>query len=130
MTFRPPGTRSDGVYRVAADGAVSLVADTAAWFEANPPAFKPADYNPRGEVFGLVADAEALWVVESNHGRVLRITPAGTIHAVADLSPGQPLPTGPARSPHGGIYVGYLTPAPYVDGAAKVIAVAPDGMVT
>ncbi|HWV35493.1 MAG TPA: hypothetical protein VNZ55_07670, partial [Thermomicrobiales bacterium] len=108
MGFRPTGDNPDGVYRVGSDGTVTLVADTGAWVGENPAKFKPADYNPRGEVFGMVADDESLWVVESNIGQVLRITPDGKITRVADLSEGHPIPTAPALSPNGGIYVGYL----------------------
>lgn len=130
MGFRPTDDNPDGVYRVEADGTVTLIADTGAWVGENPAKFKPADYNPRGEVFGMVADDESLWVVESNIGQVLRITPDGKITRVADLSEGHPIPTAPALSPNGGIYVGYLTAVPYFTGAAKVVEVTPDGKVT
>lgn len=130
MGFRPTSNTPDGVYRVEADGTITLVADTASWIESHPAVFKPADYNPRGEVFGMVADAESLWVVESNIGQVLRITPDGKITRIADLSTGHPIPTAPALSPNGGIYVGYLTAVPYFAGAAKVVEVTPDGKVT
>ena len=130
MGFRPTGDSPDGVYRVEADGTVTLVADTAAWVGANPTVFKPADYNPRGEVFGMVADKDSLWVVESNIGQVLRITPDGKITRIADLSTGHPIPTAPALSPNGGIYVGYLTAVPYFTGASKVVEITPDGKVT
>lgn len=130
MGFRPTGNNPDGVYRVEADGTITLVADTAAWIESNPAVFKPADFNPRGEVFGMVADKESLWVVESNIGQVLRITPDGKITRIADLSTDHPIPTAPALSPNGGIYVGYLTAVPYFAGASKVVEITPDGKIT
>ncbi|MGC4105796.1 MAG: ScyD/ScyE family protein [Thermomicrobiales bacterium] len=130
MGFRPTGDQPDGVYRIGADGSATLLADTGQWVQDNPAKFKPADFNPRGEVFGMVADSDSLWVVESNTGQVLRITLDGKITRVADLSVGHPLPTGPVLSPNGGIYVGYLTAVPYFTGAAKVVEVLPDGTVT
>lgn len=130
MGFRPTGDQPDGVYKIGADGTATLLADTGKWVGENPAVFKPADYNPRGEVFGMVADKDSLWVVESNIGQVLRVTPDGTITRIADLSEGHPLPTGPVLSPNGGIYVGYLTAVPYFTGAAKVVEVLPDGKVT
>jgi uncharacterized cupredoxin-like copper-binding protein/sugar lactone lactonase YvrE len=130
MEFRPTGDQPDGVYKISADGTAVLLADTAQWVQDNPTSFKPADYNPRGEVFGMVADKDSLWVVESNSGQVLRIALDGTITRIADLSEGHPLPTGPVLSPNGGIYVGYLTAVPYFTGAAKVVEVTPDGKVT
>lgn len=130
MAFRLDGAQPDGVYRVAADKSLQLVADTAAWISANPPEYKPADYNPQGELFGMVTIGDSLWVVESNNGIVLKIGPDGGITRIADLSTNHPLPTAPAPSPNGGVYVGMLTPAPYTDGSAKVSEVAPDGTVT
>lgn len=130
MGFRPTGDQPDGVYRIGTDGTATLIADTGQWVEDNPAKFKPADYNPRGEVFGMVADKDSLWVVESNTGQVLRVTLDGTITRIADLSVGHPLPTGPVLSPNGGIYVGYLTAVPYFTGAASVVEVMPDGTVT
>jgi uncharacterized cupredoxin-like copper-binding protein/CBS domain-containing protein len=126
MAFRVNGSQPDGVYRVAADGSLTLVADTAAWITANPTVFKPADYNAEGELFGMVAIGDILWVVESNNGQVLTISLNGTIERVADFSVNHPLPTAPAASPNGGVYVGFLTPAPYTDGSSKVVEVTPD----
>jgi uncharacterized cupredoxin-like copper-binding protein len=129
MTFRRNGRQPDGVYRVEADGSLALVADTAAWISANPTVFKPADYNAEGELYGMVAIGNTLWVVESNNGQVLKVSLDGAIERVADLSQNHPLPTGMAPSPNGGVYVGFLTPAPYTDGSAKVVEVTPDGKV-
>lgn len=131
MAYRREGKQPDGVYRVgAADASLTLVADTAAWFAANPTEFKPADYNAEGELFGMVTIGDLLWVVESNQGQVVTVALDGAITRVADLSTNHPLPTGPAPSPNGGVYVGLLTPAPYTDGSAKVVEVLPDGTVT
>ncbi|MFN8592064.1 MAG: ScyD/ScyE family protein [Thermomicrobiales bacterium] len=130
MAYRQNGDQPDGVYRVASDGSLALVADTAAWISANPTSFKPADYNAEGELFGMIAIGDALWVVESNNGQILKVDPDGTIARIADLSTNHPLPTGPAAAPHGGVYVGFLTPAPYSDGSSHVVEVTPDGKVT
>jgi DNA-binding beta-propeller fold protein YncE len=76
------------------------------------------------------ADGSAFWVVESNQGQLLRITPAGAVTRVADLSVGHPVPTGIAPAPDGGVYVGNLAPFPFLDGTAKVLHIAPDGTVS
>ena len=130
MAFRRNGSQPDGVYRIEADGTLSLVADTAAWISANPTVFKPADYNAEGELYGMLAIGDALWVVESNNGQVLKVSLDGAIERIADLSENHPLPTGPAPAPKGGVYVGFLTPAPYTDGSSKIVEVSPDGKVT
>jgi uncharacterized cupredoxin-like copper-binding protein/sugar lactone lactonase YvrE len=130
MAFRRNGAQPDGVYRVARDGSLALVADTAAWISANPTVYKPADYNAEGELFGMLAVGNARWVVESNNGQVLQVSLDGAITRIADLSTNHPLATAPAPAPDGGIYVGFLTPAPYTDGTSKVVEVSPDGAVT
>jgi DNA-binding beta-propeller fold protein YncE len=122
-----------GLYRINADGTFEVVADLSAWMRANPVAERPpGDDDYDGEVWRLLptADGSAFWVVESNQGQVLQITPAGEITRVADLSVGHPVPTGIAPAPDGGVYVGTLTAFPFLDEAATVVHVAPDGTVT
>jgi plastocyanin len=97
---------------------------------ANPVANLPGDYDPDGETFAMVAGDDELWVIESNSGQLLRITPDGAISRVADLSEGHPVPTGLAVAPDGGVYVGFLTPAPYVEASSKVVKIAEDGTVS
>src|SRR5215212_188440 len=120
-----------GLYRIQADGTYEVVADLGAWRRANPVAH-PAEVEPDGQWYGMVAapDGSALWIVEANGGQVLTVTPDGTITRVADLSEGHPVPTGIALAPEGGVYVGYLTAFPFVDGTSRVDHVAPDGTVT
>ena len=120
-----------GLYRIQADGSYEVVADLGAWYKANPVA-RPAEVEPDGQWYAMVAapDGSALWVVEANGGQVLTVTPDGTITRVADLSQGHPVPTGIALAPEGGVYVGYLTPFPFMDGTSRVDRVAPDGTVS
>lgn len=120
----------NGVYAIDGDDGAELVADLGAWIRANPVAEVPGDQNPDGEPFAMIAGDDELWVVESNHGQLLHITPDGVINRVADLSADHLVPTGLALAPDGGLYVGFLTPTPYVDGAAKVVKITPDGAVS
>jgi len=125
--------QSAGLYRINADGTFAVVADLSAWMRANPVAARPpADDDYDGEVWQLLptADGSAFWVVESNQGQVLQITPAGAITRVADLSAGHLVPTGIAPAPDGEVYVGTLTAFPFPDEAAKVVHIAPDRTVT
>ena len=120
-----------GLYLIQADGSYELVADLQAWYKANPVA-RPAEVEPDGQWYAMVAtpDGSALWIVEANGGQVLTVTPDGVITRVADLSQGHPVPTGIALAPEGGVYVGYLTAVPFVDGTSRVDHVAPDGTVS
>ena len=134
--FGTPGSTT-GVYRVNADGTTTLIADIAAWLAANPPdtagwTAPPEGYPNAGNLFAMVADeaATVLWVVDALNGLIFTVTPDGTLTLAINLSEGHPVLTGIAVDPAGGIFVGNLTPAPYVNGTAKVRHVAPDGPVT
>lgn len=121
----------NGIYRVETDGTVSLVANLGAWVDANPVANLPPEGFPNeGSFFGLEAGTDALYVTDAVNGQILRVTPAGKITRVVDLSAGHMVPTGIALAPDGAIYVGYETAIPYKEGSSKVSRVAPDGTVT
>jgi len=79
----------------------------------------------------MIASKDALWVSESNHEQLLRITPDGTITRVVDFSLlGDIVPTGLAAAPDGGLYVGFLSPLPFTAGTAKVMKVDASGKAT
>lgn len=121
-----------GVYRILADGTAELAADLSAWVRANPVAVLPPDHDPDAAGFSLVADPTtgSFWVTDPNSSQILNVTLDGGVSRIVDLSAEHPVPTGLAAAPHGGVYVGYLTAAPFPDGASKVVHVAPDGTVT
>jgi len=121
-----------GVYRILANGSTELVADLSAWVRANPVANLPPDHDPDAAGFSLVADptANSFWVDDPNSGQILNVALDGTVTRVVDISTPHRVPTGLAVAPQGGVYVGFLTPVPYPDGASSVVHVAPDGTVT
>lgn len=123
----------NGVYAVNDDGTVTLVADLGAWVRDNPVAnVPPADFDPEGNPFTMIAapDGSALWVVGSNSEQVLSVMPDGAVERIADFSATDAVPTAIAAAPDGGFYVGFLSGAPFPNGAAKVVLVAPDGTMT
>ncbi|HEY7036655.1 MAG TPA: ScyD/ScyE family protein [Thermomicrobiales bacterium] len=121
----------NGVYRVNADGTHALVADLSAWLHANEVSDPHEPLTPDGEPFAMIAGTDALWVSESNHEQLLRITPDGAITRVVDFSPlGDVVPTGLAPAPDGGLYVGFLSPLPFAAGTAKVMKVDANGQAT
>lgn len=118
----------NGVYRVNADGTFAVVADLSAWVRANEVADPHQPLTPDGEPFAMIAGKDALWVSESNHEQLLKITPDGAITRVIDFSPlGDIVPTGLAAAPDGGVYVGFLSPLPFAAGTAKVMKVDASG---
>jgi hypothetical protein len=124
------GGTPNGLYRLDGVGGAELVADISAFIREHPVAEKPRDFDTDGQPFAMLAIGDAFWVTEGNSNQVLRIGPDGTVARVADLSQGHPIPTGIAPAPDGGAYVAYFTSAPYAEGSAKVVRVAPDGAVT
>ena len=120
----------NGVYKVNADGTTTMVADLASWFADNPPKFEAPDYDPGGNPFDMEAGADRLWVSDAVGGRIVTVTPDGTVALVADLSEGHMVPTGLALDGKGGTYVGFETTPPYADGSSKVVHVGADGTVS
>jgi hypothetical protein len=109
---------------------MTLVADITSWLPQHPPAFVPPDYGTDGSLFDLEAAGDTLLLSEAVGGQLLRVTPAGEISTVADLSEGHLVPTGIAVNAEGDAFVGFETAAPYGDGASKVVKVTPDGAVS
>jgi plastocyanin len=122
-----------GVYAIGGNGKTTLVADLGQWLRANPVAHVPtADYDPEGSYFDMLAapDGNSLLIVEANSQQLLSVTPDGDVTRVADLSGDNQVPTTVAIALDGAIYVGYLSGAPYPNGAAKVAKIAADGTAT
>jgi hypothetical protein len=124
------GDTPNGLYRLDNAGGAELVADISAFIREHPVAEKPRDYDTDGQPYAMLAIGDAFWVTEGNSNQLLRVGLDGTVVRVADLSEGHPIPTGIAPAAGGGAYVAFFTPAPYAEGSAKVVAVAPDGTVT
>ncbi|MBA3643824.1 MAG: ScyD/ScyE family protein [Chloroflexia bacterium] len=120
----------NGVYRVETDGTATLVADIGQWHRDNPVSAPVGGYEPDANVFSMIAHDGALWFVESNSAYVGTVTSDGTITRIADLSDDNMVPTAITASPDGGIFIGYLTEFPFLDGTSKVSDLAPDGTAT
>ncbi|MEA2584838.1 MAG: hypothetical protein QOF33_2923 [Thermomicrobiales bacterium] len=118
-----------GIYRVNDDGTTDVVVNLSGWLRSHPVTHMPHDFDPDSDGYRMVADEAAgvFWILEPNSGGVLAVTPDGTITRIVDLSAPHPVPAAIALAPGGGVYVGMLTPAPFTDGAAKIIHVAADG---
>ena len=81
------------ILRVNPDGSTTRVANLAAWLAANPPFFvkdtnaATTDLEPGGVWHSMVAVGDALYVVETNRGMVVRVDPAsGEVRRLYDLS--------------------------------------------
>jgi hypothetical protein len=81
------------ILRVNADGSTTSIANLNAWLAANPPHFlkdtNPAttDLEPGGVFHSMIAVGNVLYVVETNHGQLLKVDPAtGSIERLYDMS--------------------------------------------
>ena len=121
----------NAVLRVNADGTTTLVADLSAFQKIHPVQHPdPADFEPDGTWYSMVAVYGALFAIEPNHGELDMITPEGCIRRIADISAtqGHIVPTAVAY--HGNFYVGNLGTFPIQDGSSKILKITPSGQVT
>lgn len=124
--------RSDfpnGIYRVGSEGSMELMGDLSAFIQENPVEAKPGDFDGDGQPYAMVATSadDGFFVTEGNSNQLLRVSLDGTVVRIADLSAGHPIPTGVALRPGGGVYVSFLTRAPYPEGGSRVVLIASDG---
>jgi len=119
----------NGLYTLNPDASIRLVNDGTAYVEAQP-ASNLYHVLELGEPFAMVIVDGDFWIVDANQGLLLRAELSGATHLVADLSPGHPVPTAITAAPGGGVYVGFFTAGPHLDGTAKVVKVTPNGEVT
>ena len=117
----------NGVYRVDPGGKLTLIADLTTWLNNNPVANPPPDRNPLGEPFRILPDNGFFWVVDSNSGEVDRVGLDGSVVRLADTSEAHRVVSALAAAPGGGVYIGYLEPAPHPDGASEVVKITADG---
>ena len=92
---------------------------------ANP---EPADFEPDGTWYSLIANAGDLYAVEPNHGELVRVGMDGSIRRVIDISAskGHVVPTAIAFN-RGKFYVGNLFLFPQDKGVARVWTITKDG---
>ena len=120
----------NGVFRVNADGTTTVAADLSAFVKANPVAVpNPGDFEPDEGAYAMAEFDGQLYVVESNHGALDRVSPDGTVARVIDFSAteGHIVPTAITVGPDGNFYIGNLTPAPVPEWGSRHLPGVPGG---
>jgi hypothetical protein len=120
----------NGVIRVNPNGSWTMIADLSAYQRANPVAnSEEEDFEPDGTWYSMIAVRGNLYAVEPNHGEIVRITTAGKIHRVIDVSASQGHVVPTALAYHGNFYVGNLSTFPQDAGVSNVWKVTPSGQI-
>jgi hypothetical protein len=120
-------TKPNGIYRIGTDGSATLVADLGAWQMSHPVAKPPADFEPEGTWYSMIAVRNEFYAVDPNHGELVKVTTGGSISRVADFSEslGHIVPTSLAY--HGNFFMGNLGVFPITAGASSVYKITPSG---
>ena len=116
------------VVKMKSDGTFTVIADLGAWRVAHPVAHPPTyDFDAEGAWYNMISVDNNLYVVDANHGEIVKVTTSGVISSVVDLSAkyGHLVPT--ALAYHGNLYVGNLGPFPIVDGSSSIYKITPGG---
>lgn len=122
----------NGVLRVNGDGTTSMIADLSAFQKKHPVKNpQPADFEPDGTWYSMIAVNGVLYAIEPNHGEVDSITPNGKISRIADISSieGHIVPTTMVYDGTN-FLVGNLDLFPIRDGSSKILQITPTGSIS
>lgn len=117
------------VIKVNMDGTWSVVADLSSYFHNNPVAApEEDDFEPDGTPYSMINVRGDLYVIEPNHGEMLKVTTNGNVSRVIDFSAhyGHIVPTVVAYD--GNFFVGNLRTFPLVGGSSSIYKVTPSGV--
>jgi SMP-30/Gluconolactonase/LRE-like region len=120
----------NAVIRVHHNGTWNMVANLSAYQRAHPVANpQPADFEPDGTWYSMIALDGDLYAVEPNHGEIVRVTTDGNITRVIDVSASQGHVVPTALAYKGTFYVANLGVFPQDAGTSKVWTVSPVGQI-
>jgi hypothetical protein len=124
----------NGIYQVNTNGSKTLIADLSAFVKAhqitNPDL---GDFEPDGTWYSMVFTRGAFYATEPNHQEVDRISLAGKISRVVDMSTQFVPPAGwegpTAIAYHGNFYIGTLGTFPQEVGSSSILKMTPSGQI-
>jgi len=120
----------NGIFRVNDNGTWTIIADLGAYQRSHPVAHpEEDDFEPDGTWYSMIALRGDLYAVEPNHGELVKVTTAGAITRVIDISASQGHVVPTALAYHGNFYVGNLNPFPIRDGSSKIWKITPSGQI-
>ncbi len=75
------------IVKINADGSTTRVTDLSAYVKAHPVAKPDAgDFEPDGDFYSMIQADGNFYVIESNHGELIKMTPDGAASRVVDFS--------------------------------------------
>jgi hypothetical protein len=118
----------NGIVKVHPNGSFTMIADLSAWLRSHPVKNpEEDDFEPDGDLYSMINVRGTLYVIEANHGDMIKVTTGGNISRVVDISAtqGHVVPTSIAF--RGNFFVGNLNTFPIVDGSSKIFKITPGG---
>jgi len=118
----------NGIVKVAGDGSWTWVANLSAFQQSHPVKNpEPDDFEPDGTWYSMIELRGDLYALEPNHGELVKVTTAGSISRVIDISASQGHIVPTALAYHGNFYMGNLSTFPIAGGASKIYKITPSG---
>jgi DNA-binding beta-propeller fold protein YncE len=118
----------NGIVKVNDNGTWSMIANLSAFQQSHPVANpEPDDFEPDGTWYSMINVRGDLYALEPNHGELDRVTTAGDISRVVDISASQGHIVPTAIAYHGNFFVGNLHPFPNTGGLSKILKITPAG---
>jgi hypothetical protein len=111
------------------NGNWSVIADLSTYFLNNKVAApEEGDFEPDGTPYSMLFVNGNFYVVEPNHGELIKVTTEGKVSRVLDFSAhfGHIVPTVEVFE-HGNFFVGNLRTFPLVEGSSSIYQVTPSG---
>jgi hypothetical protein len=121
----------NGIIKVNPNGSFSMIADISAWLKTHPVKNpEEDDFEPDGDLYSMITVHGNFYVIEANHGDMIKVTPGGNISRVVDISAtqGHVVPTSIAF--RGNFFVGNLNTFPIIDGSSNIFKITPGGEIS
>jgi len=122
----------NSIVRLNANGGYTRIANLSEWLMTHPAKNTSAsDFEPDGTPYSMIVYENNFYVLEPNHGEFLKVTPAGVITRIVDISASQGhiVPT-VLTTYNGNFLVSNLNTFPIANGKSSVFKITPGGEIS
>jgi hypothetical protein len=121
-------TIPNGIVQVNPNGSWTMIANLSAWLQSHPVQNpEEDDFEPDGTFYSMVNVHGDMYVIEPNHGDMIKVTTGGNITRVVDISASQGHIVPTALAYKGNFFVGNLNTFPIPQGSSKIMKITPSG---